>query len=350
MASNQDKLSNQVRENTSRISDEDLLGMLNGKRSDYTSFAWEVAQQELSKRGGREAVELRLAEEMAEEDPVEQAPTYNGVGLRCDVYKRDDYAGYWIRGLANAIDGIILGVALSLLSTLGETLGPILGLILFATYHVGFKGARGTTPGYMVLGIRIVSMDGADPTISQIVVRQISSVFSGMTCGLGFFWIAFDASKQSWHDKIAGTYVVKAKAKPFGAIGILRTRVVRVRLFVTLLLLTGAFIISSYVGIIMVLKTQQGSEAYHSSEEYLKTDSRIRQEIGNPSVFDLIEAGNPWSNDEREYTIRISGDQGEITAKTIVKQVGGRWVVTEAGFVSGDGHHVDITKPFTERK
>jgi uncharacterized RDD family membrane protein YckC len=29
--------------------------------------------------------------------------------------------------------------------------------------------------------------------------------------GLGFFWIAFDAGKQAWHDKIAGTVVVRVR-------------------------------------------------------------------------------------------------------------------------------------------
>ena len=27
---------------------------------------------------------------------------------------------------------------------------------------------------------------------------------------LGFIWIAFDAEKQAWHDKIAGTIVVRS--------------------------------------------------------------------------------------------------------------------------------------------
>ena len=29
--------------------------------------------------------------------------------------------------------------------------------------------------------------------------------------GLGFFWIAFDEEKQSWHDKIAGTRVIRVR-------------------------------------------------------------------------------------------------------------------------------------------
>ncbi|MBI5649101.1 MAG: RDD family protein [Chloroflexi bacterium] len=33
---------------------------------------------------------------------------------------------------------------------------------------------------------------------------------SGFVFALGFIWILFDTDKQGWHDKIAGTYVVKA--------------------------------------------------------------------------------------------------------------------------------------------
>ena len=28
---------------------------------------------------------------------------------------------------------------------------------------------------------------------------------------LGFIWVAFDAKKQGWHDKLAGTLVVKSR-------------------------------------------------------------------------------------------------------------------------------------------
>jgi uncharacterized RDD family membrane protein YckC len=28
--------------------------------------------------------------------------------------------------------------------------------------------------------------------------------------GLGFVWVVFDSERQSWHDKIAGTVVVRA--------------------------------------------------------------------------------------------------------------------------------------------
>jgi hypothetical protein len=132
--------------------------MLDGNRTDYTPAAWGAAQQELSRRGGKKAVSDRLAENSVEEPaPVEHMPTFTGEGLRCDLYNRHDYGGYWRRSVADSIDGFILGIALSIIGILRDDLAAILGLILFAIYHVGFKGARGTTPGYMILGIRIVS-------------------------------------------------------------------------------------------------------------------------------------------------------------------------------------------------
>jgi len=34
---------------------------------------------------------------------------------------------------------------------------------------------------------------------------------SGLPLLLGIFWIAFDGRKQGWHDKLAGTVVVRQK-------------------------------------------------------------------------------------------------------------------------------------------
>jgi uncharacterized RDD family membrane protein YckC len=42
-----------------------------------------------------------------------------------------------------------------------------------------------------------------------MIVRALACFFSLIVVGLGFFWIAFDPEKQGWHDKIAGTVVVK---------------------------------------------------------------------------------------------------------------------------------------------
>jgi uncharacterized RDD family membrane protein YckC len=37
----------------------------------------------------------------------------------------------------------------------------------------------------------------------------LAAVFSTMVMFVGFLWIAWDKEKQGWHDKIAGTVVVR---------------------------------------------------------------------------------------------------------------------------------------------
>jgi len=40
-------------------------------------------------------------------------------------------------------------------------------------------------------------------------VRAAASIFSALVMFIGFFWAGWNREKQSWHDKIAGTAVVK---------------------------------------------------------------------------------------------------------------------------------------------
>jgi uncharacterized RDD family membrane protein YckC len=40
-------------------------------------------------------------------------------------------------------------------------------------------------------------------------VRGLTSIFSAVALGIGLFWMLNDAERQMWHDKIAGTVVVK---------------------------------------------------------------------------------------------------------------------------------------------
>jgi uncharacterized RDD family membrane protein YckC len=44
------------------------------------------------------------------------------------------------------------------------------------------------------------------------LIRYFASILSALILGLGYFWVVFDGRKQSWHDKFAGTVVVRRKA------------------------------------------------------------------------------------------------------------------------------------------
>ena len=83
------------------------------------------------------------------------------------------------------------------------------GVLLLLVYFVGFWAWKGTTIGGIICNLRVVRVDGAPLRFVDALVRALSSIFSFAALGLGVLWILRDPQGQAWHDKIAGTYVVK---------------------------------------------------------------------------------------------------------------------------------------------
>jgi uncharacterized RDD family membrane protein YckC len=77
-------------------------------------------------------------------------------------------------------------------------------------YFAGMWTWKGTTVGGIVLGLKIVRFDGQRVEFPVALVRALAAAFSVVVFFLGFLWIAWDFEKQGWHDKIAGTLVLKS--------------------------------------------------------------------------------------------------------------------------------------------
>ena len=84
-------------------------------------------------------------------------------------------------------------------------------LYLFAllAYHVAFWAWKGTTLGGIICSLRVIRTHGAELRGGDAVVRGLASVFSLAALGIGCLWMLQDRESQMWHDKIAGTLVVK---------------------------------------------------------------------------------------------------------------------------------------------
>ncbi|HEY1890464.1 MAG TPA: RDD family protein [Steroidobacteraceae bacterium] len=113
-------------------------------------------------------------------------------------------AGFWIRMLALLIDLILVGVALSWLHH-----GDSGMLLLLATYGAIMWKLKGTTVGGIVFDLKVVRNSGGPLDWGTAIVRALGCFLSLVVCGLGFIWIAVDHDHQAWHDKIAGTVVVR---------------------------------------------------------------------------------------------------------------------------------------------
>ena len=81
--------------------------------------------------------------------------------------------------------------------------------LLLLGYHIGFWAWKGTTLGGIVCGLRVVRTQGTELRFVDALVRGLGSVFSIAALGIGCFWMLQDPERQMWHDKIAGTLVVK---------------------------------------------------------------------------------------------------------------------------------------------
>jgi uncharacterized RDD family membrane protein YckC len=83
------------------------------------------------------------------------------------------------------------------------------GMFLALVYHIGFWTWKGTTLGGIICQLRLVRIDGAMLRFADALVRGLTGIFSLAVMGLGFLWILRDPDRQAWHDRVAGTYVVK---------------------------------------------------------------------------------------------------------------------------------------------
>jgi uncharacterized RDD family membrane protein YckC len=82
-------------------------------------------------------------------------------------------------------------------------------LFIALVYHIGFWTWKGTTLGGIICQLRLVRIDGAMLRFADSLVRGLTGIFSLAVVGLGFLWILRDPDRQAWHDRVAGTYVVK---------------------------------------------------------------------------------------------------------------------------------------------
>jgi uncharacterized RDD family membrane protein YckC len=107
--------------------------------------------------------------------------------------------------------GFALDVALVLMTNnaLELTHGDGATVMLLLAYHVVFWTWKGTTIGGIICQLRVTRIDGEPLRFIDSLVRGLSGMFSVAVLGLGCFWILRDPERQAWHDKIAGTYVVK---------------------------------------------------------------------------------------------------------------------------------------------
>ena len=139
------------------------------------------------------------------------------------------YAGFMPRLGASIVDSIIVSIVSGIITfvlgmvigiatggsdaavSVAQGLASIIQFAIFAAYYIYFIGSKGQTLGKMLLKIKVVNSEtNAVPGYASAFLREVvGKILSSLVLGLGYLWMLWDPKKQTWHDKIAKTIVIK---------------------------------------------------------------------------------------------------------------------------------------------
>lgn len=122
------------------------------------------------------------------------------------------YAGFWRRYIASFIDGLILLVPSAILGGLGSFsiafgANVFIGIIYKPVFE---SSALMGTPGKALMGLVVVSEDGHGPiSFKSAIIRYFSAMLSAVILYIGYLMQPFTSKRQTLHDMIAETLVLK---------------------------------------------------------------------------------------------------------------------------------------------
>lgn len=130
------------------------------------------------------------------------------------------YGSFFERFVAVLIDGVLVGLASGVISVIfgamgdfGKTLGSLVSMALSLGYYVYFVSQKGQTLGKKAMNLRVQNEEtGQNLDVVSAILREVVGKFlSGIVLFLGYFWMLWDNKKQTWHDKLGKSVVVKVK-------------------------------------------------------------------------------------------------------------------------------------------
>jgi uncharacterized RDD family membrane protein YckC len=84
--------------------------------------------------------------------------------------------------------------------------------VALTTVYRWIWNALGWSPGKRLLGLRTIDARGEAPGLRKGLLRAGVAVVSDLPLWLGYAAAGWDRERRTWHDRIAGTWVVRAVA------------------------------------------------------------------------------------------------------------------------------------------
>ena len=141
---------------------------------------------------------------------------------------RNSYGGFWIRVGAYLMDVTIMLIPTLLISFFLHSIMPTTtqretafvnliadgcNLLTWWTYTAAFLSSSWqATPGKRICCLRVVDYDGNRISFGQATGRYFASLLEVLTLGVEVLMVAWTARRQSLHDIVANTLVLKNAA------------------------------------------------------------------------------------------------------------------------------------------
>lgn len=136
-----------------------------------------------------------------------------------------EYVGFWMRLVASILDNIWMGIVIMILVFIlifagvismenpDDSPATLLVQVVFPfVVVIALWSKYASTPGKMIFKAKILDAKTFEPvSTGRLILRYIGYILSVLPLFLGFIWVGIDARKQGFHDKIAGTVVVKPR-------------------------------------------------------------------------------------------------------------------------------------------
>jgi len=147
------------------------------------------------------------------------------------------YGGFWRRLWAVFLDGILLNVLMSpvylawvwpmminagrtrpddmdpnqALAIVGTCLGYLVvaGLVETAYFALLESSSQQASLGKIALGLKLTDLEGHRITLGRAVLRRVARTLTTFTLGIGFLMMLWTKRRQTLHDLMAGTLVLR---------------------------------------------------------------------------------------------------------------------------------------------
>lgn len=128
------------------------------------------------------------------------------------------YVGFWARLAAGLLDlvAVLFVVTPVTVFVFGDgwtnargVVGFVVNWVPLGAAIIAFWVLKGATPGKMAISAIVVDAQTHAPVdFWQALTRYVGYFVSTLPLIAGLAWVAFDARKQGWHDKMARTVVI----------------------------------------------------------------------------------------------------------------------------------------------